>query len=302
MEIQWPLIFFTLLSTLAGGLFAGQGILVLMGKGRPIHFPALVVEVAAIAIGGFSAFLHLQHWERIFNGFGQLRSGITHELVGLAIFAVSIVIFFLVFRRAKGKEALPKWLGVFALIIGLFVIYVTAASYDMSARPAWHTPLLYVYYYATGFVLGAAGLWFLSGITKAEDTYVGLAKATAIGGLVSLVAVVVYGFVIANTQYSDVGLYFFDPTDSTAPHPDQNAVTASILTGGNALLFWAGSVFLGSVVAGVLGLFSWLRAKEPVGNPWSLAAIALVSALGGGVFFRVVFYIVGATIWPFFTQ
>jgi anaerobic dimethyl sulfoxide reductase subunit C (anchor subunit) len=298
MEAQWELIIFTLFSTLAAGLFAGQGILALCGKGGKLHLAALIAEALALAIGGIAAFLHLQHWERIFNGFGQLKSGITHELIGIVVFGIAIVVVFVTLRRSQDGQTLPKWAGILAVVMGIMLTYVTAASYDMSARPAWGTPVLYVYYFSEAFLLGAVGLWIVSAIVKADDIYRPLARFSAIAGAISIVAIVVYGFVVANVQYSDVGLYFFDPTDSTAPHMDASAIAASIITGENAPLFWLGSVALGATLPALLGL---VYLKKEI-NTKVIAATATVCALGGGLAFRVIFYIVSATIWPFYTR
>jgi anaerobic dimethyl sulfoxide reductase subunit C (anchor subunit) len=297
MEIQWPLMVFTLFSTLAAGLFGGQGILIMLGKGNKIHLTALIIELVALAIGGISAFFHLQHWERIFNGFGQLASGITHELIGIVIFGIAIIIVVVALRRSKDKQSLPKWAGILAIAMGVMLTYVTAASYDMSARPAWGTPMLYVYYYAEAFLLGAVGLWVIAAIKKSDDIYKGLAKYSVIASVASIAVIIIYGFVIANVHYSDVGLYFFDPTDSTAPHVDASAIATSILTGEHAPLFWLGSVVLGAVIPAILGLL-YLK-KEEI-NVKLIAGTISICALGGGLIFRIIFYIVGATIWPFY--
>jgi anaerobic dimethyl sulfoxide reductase subunit C (anchor subunit) len=100
-------------------------------------------------------------------------------------------------------------------------------------------------------------------------------------------------------QYTDVGLYFFDPTDSTAPHSDAGETAASIIAGENALLFWLGSVIVGAALPAVAGVLKMLLGKL---NAAAMAGLAVVCALGGGLVFRLVFYIVGASIWPFYTQ
>ena len=79
MELQWPLILFTTLVAWSAGLFGAQAVAVLRGGGGRAQMPALVASVALLAAGGIAVFFHLQHWERIFNGFGHLTSGITQE-------------------------------------------------------------------------------------------------------------------------------------------------------------------------------------------------------------------------------
>lgn len=68
MELQWPLILFTFFLCVAGGTLAMQGLLTVLGRGKQMQLPSLVVAAVALVIGGISVFLHLEHWERIFNG------------------------------------------------------------------------------------------------------------------------------------------------------------------------------------------------------------------------------------------
>ena len=51
--------------------------------------PAWVVSAVLLAAGGIAVFFHLEHWERIFNGFGHITSGITQELIGCVALAIA---------------------------------------------------------------------------------------------------------------------------------------------------------------------------------------------------------------------
>ena len=75
MELQWPLILFTTLLAWAAGLFGAQALYLLRGEGKRAQMPALIMSVVLLAVGGIAVFFHLEHWERIFNGFGHLTSG-----------------------------------------------------------------------------------------------------------------------------------------------------------------------------------------------------------------------------------
>ena len=70
MHPEWPLILFTFFLCVAGGALGAQGLLNVMGKGKKMQLASLVTALAALVVGGLSVFMHLQHWERIFNGFG----------------------------------------------------------------------------------------------------------------------------------------------------------------------------------------------------------------------------------------
>ena len=83
MELQWPLILFTTLLAWAAGVFGAQCLYALRGQGTRAQMPALITSAALLVVGGIAVFFHLEHWERIFNGFGHLTSGITQELIAI---------------------------------------------------------------------------------------------------------------------------------------------------------------------------------------------------------------------------
>ena len=104
---------------------------------------ALIAALATLVIGGICVFMHLQHWERIFNAFGALLagngygvSGITLELWGCVVEFIAIALFFLFARRAEDGVA-PKWAGILAIIVGLALPMVTGDSYLMPSLPTW---------------------------------------------------------------------------------------------------------------------------------------------------------------------
>ena len=114
MELQWPLILFTTFVAWSAGLFGAQGAAALAGEGRRAQMPALIGSAALLAVGGVAVFFHLEHFERIFNGFGNPTSGITQELVCVVVVGALMVVAFVVLRRAAGGDeapALPKWLA-----------------------------------------------------------------------------------------------------------------------------------------------------------------------------------------------
>ena len=132
MHPEWPLILFTFFLCVAGGALGAQGLLNVMGKGKKMQLASLVTALAALVVGGLSVFMHLQHWERIFNGFGHITSGITLEFIGCIVFAVVLVLYFLMMRRAEDGMA-PKWCGVLAIVVGLALPVITGMSYLMAS-------------------------------------------------------------------------------------------------------------------------------------------------------------------------
>ncbi len=118
MEIQWPLILFTFFNCLAGGIFLMQGILTLSGKGKAMQLASCISAIVVLAIGGLSVFFHLQHPLRMLNGFGHITSGITIELIFVIVFAIAVVLYFLMMRRSEEGVA-PKWCAVLAIVVSL---------------------------------------------------------------------------------------------------------------------------------------------------------------------------------------
>ena len=96
MELQWPLILFTTFVAWSAGLFGAQGAAALAGEGRRAQMPALIGSAALLAVGGVAVFFHLEHFERIFNGFGNPTSGITQELVCVVVVGALMVVAFVV--------------------------------------------------------------------------------------------------------------------------------------------------------------------------------------------------------------
>ena len=87
-------------------------------------------------------FFHLQHWERIFNGFGHITSGITQELIcdrGVRRDRRGVL------RAALASPTtaaqLPKWMAWVAIAISVVLAAVCAHCYMMPARPAWDSVL-----------------------------------------------------------------------------------------------------------------------------------------------------------------
>lgn len=302
MELQWELMIFTLFVCLAGGIFAMQGVLALLGKGAKLQLPALITSLVSLAIGGIGSFLHLQHWERIFNGFGHLTSGITQELIAIVVFGIALVVYFVMLRRSESGTA-PKWAGVMAIAISVVLIIVMSHSYNMAARPVWDTPLLWLYYLANAAFFGALGTTALAGAVKEEAPVVTLlAKVALVAGIVQAVATAIYVafFTMAAGAYTEVGNYF-DPTHPTKAMADPASNLMGVVAGEQALLFWIGVVAVGIVVPLVLAfLIRKAAATKKTTLILPYAVVALVCALAGGICFRVILYVLGFSVFVFY--
>jgi len=297
MELQYELMVFTLFMCLAAGIFLVQGVLAFLDTGKKVQVPALIVSVVALGIGGIGSFLHLQHVDRIFNGFGNLTSGITQELIAIVVFVIALIVYFIMIRRS-GEGRVARWVSIMAIVVSAILIVVVALSYMMAARPAWNTFLLPVMFLANGFFFGSLCVACLSGFVKDDEGGSFSAKLSWIAGIVAAVVTAAYTVFLAtlSSAFTDVG-HYFDPTQPTKPMEDVSSAFTSIFTGDLALLFWVGVVLIGLVVAIVL---AFLSTKKEGMTLAAFAGGALICALIGGFCFRVIFYSLGFSVFLFY--
>ena len=111
MELQWPLIVFTTLVAWSAGLFGTQALMAAFGTGKRAQVPAWICSAVLLAAGGIAVFFHLEHWERIFNGFGHLTSGITQELIAIVVLAAVAVAYLVMLRKSDDGASVPTWLA-----------------------------------------------------------------------------------------------------------------------------------------------------------------------------------------------
>lgn len=304
MEIQVPLIIFTLLFCLSSGMMGFQGYYLLAGKGdRKFHLTLSAAALVVIAVGGVASLLHLKHPLRIFNGFGHITSGITHEIIAVVVIAAVLIVTFGLLWRGKDKEQaagplVPKAMGVVAIIAAVVMGFVCAHSYDMYARPAWGNVTLYVYYYSSELVLGILGTWAVAAVTKQKEVCGGATPLIAlvlavVSGVVAVICVVY----ISGIDISTVGIAFW-MLDPTAPAANPSETLSSPLSGAYAPLFWIGAVIVGAVVPAVASFVA--KGKAQLAEGVAVPVAALVCALVGGICYRVCLYVVAIASYVYF--
>ena len=290
MELQWPLILFTTLLAWAAGLFAAQCVWALRGRGAKAQMPALIGSVALLAVGGIAVVFHLEHWERIFNGFGHMTSGITQELIAIVVLFVVMVVYFVYLRRSGDEAKVPTWLAVAGIVMAVVLVVVMGHSYMMASLPAWDSVL------QIGSLLGAAAAFgpaTMAVICAVRDEASDLdAKANLIGQCANVVLVVAYLVAMQATAGAYTAVEFwFDPTSPTLDiTPDGSTAPFAGASMGAAVT---------AIIAAVAGAASAFVGKAK--GDWKLwgivgAACVLVSALA----LRAVFYMTGVSIYPFF--
>ena len=289
MELQWPLILFTTLVAWSAGLFGTQALLAAGEHAKKSQMPAWIASAVLLAAGGIAVFFHLEHWERIFNGFGHLTSGITQELIAIVVLAVVAIAYLVLMRRSDDGTSVPKWLCWVSVAVCVVLVAVMAHSYTMAARPAWDSLLWILYVLGNACVLGPCTMALIMAVVGDEVAPAGL--PVLVGAAVSLVTAIAFAaFLQASAgSFTEVG-YYFDPT-----HPLAGMADAAALVSAQAPLLWAGAV----VVGGVLPLVAAFMGKKSAN--WKLwGTVAVVCALIGAICLRVVFYELGLSVFMFY--
>ncbi len=292
MELQWPLILFTTFTAWACGVFGAQGVLALKGAGKKSQQLLTIVSCVLLAAGGVCVFFHLQHWERIFNGFGHITSGITQELIAIVVFVAVAVAYFVVARKSADGGTLPKGMAWAAIAISVVLAAVCAHSYMMPARPAWDSVLEVLSIVGAACLLGPATVAVVLA-AKGEDASACGLPAVAGSAIGAVLTAAYAAFVqVCGGSFSQVG-YYFDPT-----HPTKAMADAAATVGDQAVLLWLGAVAIGAVVPLVACV---LAKRKGDAKSWKLfGAVAVIAALAGAICLRVAFYNMGLSVFMFY--
>ena len=292
MELQWPLILFTTLTAWSVGVFGCQGVLALGGHAKKSQAVCVVLSMVLLAVGGIAVFFHLQHWERIFNGFGHITSGITQELIAIVVMAVVAVMYFVLLRKSTDGGTVPKWCAWAAVLVAVVLACVCAHSYMMPARPAWNSVLEVLSIVGAACLLGPATVAVVMAVRGDDLAPLGLpAVAASVLGALCTLAYAVY-LQLCGGSFAQMA-YYFDPT-----HPTKAMVDVAGAVAGQAPLLWVGAVVVGAVVP--LACMVLAKRKSDAAS-WKLfGAVACVASLAGAMCLRVAFYGLGISMFAFY--
>lgn len=285
MELQWPLIIFTTLTAWACGVFGAQGVLALRDQAKKSQMILLISSVVLLAVGGIAVFFHLQHWERIFNGFGHITSGITQELIAIVVFVIIAVVYFIFLRKSEDGGTVPKWAAVLAIIVSVVLAIVCAHSYMMAARPAWNTVLEILSIVGAACILGPATCAVVMAVKG--DELGGVGVLAIVGSAIGAICTAAYGIYLqmSGGSFDTVG-YYFDPT-----HPTKAMADATGVASDQAVIIWLGAVIVGAVVPLVC---AFIAKRKGDASSWKVfGAVAVIAAAAGAIFLRVAFYNLG---------
>ena len=292
MELQWPLILFTTLTAWACGVFGGAGVLALKGAGRKAQTTLTVASVVLLALGGIAVFFHLQHWERIFNGFGHITSGITQELIAIVVFVVVAVAYFVALRKSEDGGTAPAGLAWAAILISVVLAAVCAHSYMMPARPAWNNVLEVASIVGAALLLGPATCAVVLAVRGDDAGACGLSALA--GSVIGAVCTAAYAAFMQTSggAFTQVGNYF-DPT-----HPTKAMADAAATAGDQAPLLWLGAVVVGAIVP--VACCALAKRKGDASSWKVFGAVAVIAALAGATCLRIAFYNLGLSVFMFY--
>ncbi len=292
MELQWPLILFTTLTAWSVGVFGCQGVLALGGHAKKSQVPCVVLSMVLLAVGGIAVFFHLQHWERIFNGFGHITSGITQELIAIVVMVVVAVVYFVMLRKSSDGGSVPKWCAWAAIVIAVVLAAVCAHSYMMPARPAWNSVLEVLSIVGAACLLGPATVAVVMAVRGDDMAPLGLpAVASSMLGALCTLGYVAY-LQLCNGSFAQMA-YYIDPT-----RPTKAMVDVASTVSAQAPLLWLGAVLVGAIVPVVCMV---LAKRKGDAASWKLfGAIACVASLAGAMCLRVAFYDLGISMFAFY--
>lgn len=278
MDIQWPLVFYTLFTSLGVGAFAFVAITEWLGKAERTRMPIAITALVALAAGGIASLFHLSHIERVFNVLGNLSSGISQEMILTGLTGLAILIYIIMIARGSSMGA-RKTVAIIGFVLAVLLGIRMGANYVLPARPAWNTFLLPLIYVVSAAVLGLfiAYVW---ASREGEDHVRNVNKAALIA--LAIQAVVFIGFLI----YLAVVL---------PQHPLRSP--ARLFAGDMSLAFWLGVVVLGLVVPVVLT--TWSQVVKGKVSSIMVATVGLICVLVGGVAFRAIMYMLGSSIEQF---
>ncbi|RDB68939.1 dimethyl sulfoxide reductase anchor subunit family protein [Eggerthella sinensis] len=281
MEIQWPLLIFSVLLGVTSGCFVFLGVGELKGKFRDVRFAGALVAFVCLAVGGCVSVLHMGHPERATHLLGNLGSGLSKELFVVAIMGI-VALVYLVLAK-KDYPTASKVSGVLGGVIGLVLPFVAGASYLIAARPAWDSIALPLMFLGGGLAMGMTLMCGLVLLRGADDERGFALKLALAGVLIMVVTSLAYVIWIA-----------------VAPYQAPTRSIERLISGDMAPMFWVGVVIVGlaaPVALSALALVQAGKGKAAGLAPYLFAACAC-SAIGA-VVLRVIMYGVGTSVEQF---
>ena len=141
MEIQWSLVSFTALAGAGAWLFFCVGVDAFVQRTNKAAFPASLLAVVLLALGGLCSVTHLSHPDRMLGALAHPAPGIFLEALLLGLLAVVAIVFAVLVKRQAGA-GVRKALALVGMVLALAFTFSCGSSYLMASQAAWNTPTL----------------------------------------------------------------------------------------------------------------------------------------------------------------
>lgn len=272
-KIQWPLVLFSMLAGCGGCAFAFAGIANALGEATTVTVFATAVAFVLVVVGAICSMMHLATPKNAFAAVTHLLSfsGISVELIMLGVVCVFMVLY-IGSALFFDSEALRLVLGLLGALSGVVLAFVTGHGYLISSKPTWNTKKLPLAYTGTAAVAGGFFYVSLVGFLGANST------------IVSVLCWVLLGCVVFSAVFCLAWLRHLG-----AQRVQQNL----------ELCRW------GIGVCGLVVPFTAAAALTlmPVNLLFgAVATVGLVAALVGGIYLRILMWLVGAGFLFFFEE
>lgn len=262
IEIQWPLVLFTLFSGIGGGLLVPAGIAEITGKRNDkAQFAALIISLVLLVVGGCFSLLHLAAPHNVMAAVYNIFSfsGISIELILLGACCIVALVFVIMLKRGVPAAAM-KVIGVIGIIVAVLLMYFCGHGYIMPSRPAWDTEMLPIAYLGTSLAGGVFAYGLVLAACKGDEGQCKAFRIVAlIGGVICACACALYSFAVCG-----------DAAETST------------------LAFWGGVVICGIVGMLVVGIGAYLKFSPE--NAMVLALVGLVIAVVAILAVRVVMW------------
>ena len=279
MEIQWPLVLFTLITGLGVGAFSCVAVIDWLGIGDAVLLPGTITVLAAMAAGGVASILHLSHPSRTYHIVKHIDTGVGKEMLLIGITGAAVFLYGV--SQFIGLAGLPrKIIAGVGLVSGVVLAFEMGATYVLPARPAWRTWLWAPIYAASAAATGLFTIYVLAAVLRArvEESFIlGINKSA----LIALIAQV--GVILAYLMYL-----------ASSPSVDLINKSARLLKRDGATPFWGGVVFAGMLIP--IAMTIWVQVDHTIHHALVVAAVGLACVLLGGIAIRALMYRLGGEI------
>lgn len=281
MDIQWPLVFFTLFTGMGVGAFSCVAITEWLGIAESIRMPGAITALAAMAVGGVASVFHLSHAFRTYNILKHLDTGVGKEMLLIGLTGFLILAYCTLLSMGFWDQA-RKIVAAIGLVSGVVLAFEMGAIYVLPARPGWNTWFWPFIYASSAAVTGLFAMYFWAAAFKGhmeEAVVLSMNKATLIALIIQAGTILAYMIFLGG-----------------APYADPTRKPARLLTGDSAVPFWGGVVLAGLVIP--LGLTVWLQVGQTAHFSLSIAVVGFIGVLVGGISIRALMYNLGTEIDP----